>query len=202
MASKDQKDSFGASSATSSSRSSPFPDSPRGKDNFSQEVLMRSGGGLQGLLWSKYGLERGKESPLEKRRRERMGRRINSEPFNDIQQAALASGNAEEVRGRSQSACEVNVLKQANNQAFEIVDVMSKVQIDPKASLEKDEASGSEDSPRKNQVQENFFRRNDSFDLILSKQIQGKYKNMKYQDGEVVSGDEAAAKKKKVEETS
>ena len=38
-------------------------------------------------------------------------------------------------------------------------------------------------------------QRNDSFDLILSKQIQGKYKNMKYQDGEVVAGDEGAAKK-------
>ena len=119
---------------------------------------MRSGGGLQGLLWSKYGLERGKESPLEKRRRERMGRRINSEPFNDIQQATLTSEGSEDVRARSQSACEVNVLEQANNKAFEIVDVMSKVQIDPKASLEKEESSSLEGSPRKNNFQDNVFR--------------------------------------------
>ena len=113
---------------------------------------------MQGLLWSKYGLERGKESPLEKRRRERMGRRINSEPFNDIQQATLTSEGSEDVRARSQSACEVNVLEQANNKAFEIVDVMSKVQIDPKASLEKEESSSLEGSPRKNNFQDNVFR--------------------------------------------
>ena len=110
------------------------------------------------MLWSKYGLERGKESPLEKRRRERMGRRINSEPFNDIQQATLTSEGSEDVRARSQSACEVNVLEQANNKAFEIVDVMSKVQIDPKASLEKEESSSLEGSPRKNNFQDNVFR--------------------------------------------
>ncbi|WZN59781.1 hypothetical protein HKI87_02g13070 [Chloropicon roscoffensis] len=194
--SKDTRNSFESFSNSSSSCSS-----PRAKDNaISKEILMRSGGGLQGLLWSKYGLERGKESPLEKRRKERQGRRINSEPVNDLTAALKDSKVQEENRLRSQSACEVTAKKEAekatsSQASFEIYDVLGNLTLDPSASLEKGEdavelpsPSAKTDSPRSPAYQR--FSRTDSFDVILSKRIMEKYKNMNMaEDGTLVSTD-------------
>lgn len=224
------------------SNSSSSCSSPRAKDNaISKEILMRSGGGLQGLLWSKYGLERGKESPLEKRRRERQGRRINSEPVNDLTAALKKDSKAlEENRLRSQSACEVTAKEEAekatsSQASFEIYDVLGNLTLDPSASLEKGEdavelpsPSAKTDSPRSPAYQRfsvshcfapnQFFlplplsswtvglyadrcvstlsfslplsQRTDSFDVILSKRIMEKYKNMNMaEDGTLVSTD-------------
>ena len=141
MGSREKKDSFAVGSNSSSSCSS-----PRGKDNWSQEVLMRSGGGLQGLIWSKYGIEHGEVSPLEKRRRQRLGRRVNSEPSNDIKAVKKKyTPDKGEQRLRSQSVpAEPNDVGKRDD--IEIVDVLSKVKISPTASLEAP-ASGS-NSPR------------------------------------------------------
>ena len=224
------------------SNSSSSCSSPRAKDNaISKEILMRSGGGLQGLLWSKYGLERGKESPLEKRRRERQGRRINSEPVNDLTAALKKDSKVlEENRLRSQSACEVTAKQEAekatsSQASFEIYDVLGNLTLDPSASLEKGEdavelpsPSAKTDSPRSPAYQRfsvshcfapNPFslplplsswtvglyadrcvstlsfslplsQRTDSFDVILSKRIMEKYKNMNMaEDGTLVSTD-------------
>ena len=109
-----------------------------------QELLLRSGGGLQGLIWSKYGIEEGKESPFQKRRREKSGgRRVNSEPLNDIEAAkrkaeAEKASQAEHERTRSQSACEVvrNKKGEEGGPTIEVVDVLSKMKLDPGAGLE------------------------------------------------------------------
>lgn len=141
MSSPSRKD-LGFHSASSSSCSSPRA----GKDMSTQELLLRSGGGLQGLIWSKYGIEEGKESPFQKRRREKSGgRRVNSEPLNDIEaakrkaEAEKASQAEHQERTRSQSACEVvvrNKIGEEGGPTIEVVDVLSKMKLDPGAELE------------------------------------------------------------------
>ena len=150
------------------------------------------------MMWSKYGLERGKESPLEKRRRERHGSRSNSEPCNDVN-AAESAYESQQERLRSQSACEVTASERTKTiKPIEIVDVMSKMKLAPGASLEKSEdGSISSDSPR-SPVHSQIFR-NDSFDIMVSKRIQDRYKNMAYsEEGQVTSVEQAAQKEEGV----
>ena len=118
-----------------------YASSPRGKDNLTQEALMRSGGGLQGLMWSKYGLSQGKMSPLEKKR---LKGRVNSEPLNDA--SKLAAANAPLRTGKERSMSEPGKPLETGKPQIEIVNVLSNLKLDPQARLE--EAGSSSTSPR------------------------------------------------------
>ena len=150
-----------------------------------QEVLMRSGGGLQGLMWSKYGLGRGAKSPLQKRQEQRYNRRVNSEPVNDIgaaekqyskEESTSANDKLEmEKRFRSQSVPNGDSSldededggSSSKSKGIEIYDVLGKMKLDPNASLEEEgscsnspKAQGSpkrHSDPNAGSVMKNFF---------------------------------------------
>ena len=146
---------------------------------------MRSGGGLQGLMWSKYGLENGKLSPLEKRRLERCGRRVNSEPFNDIEKAKEEYNMG---KGRDRSCSESEVAGTATSPKIQIVNVMDKLTLDPKANLEAEASTSSSPRspvhPKMPSPAHAQIMRNDSFDIFLSKRIQEEFRKKSIDEGQ------------------